>query len=130
MNRRLIAILFLAAVAMYSTSLTYAQERFGKLTGVVTDQQSTGVPGVTVTVTNVESGAVRTFVTDTTGRYNAQDLQPGRYTVSFELSGFSKVERPDISVVLGRTFELDAQLRVGAVTETVQVTAEAAPLVD
>ncbi|MEQ1759322.1 MAG: TonB-dependent receptor [Vicinamibacterales bacterium] len=130
MNRRLIAMLFLACVAMYSSSLTSAQERFGRLTGIVTDQQNTAVPGVTVTVTNTESGAPRVFVTDTSGRYNAQDLQPGRYIVSFELAGFSKVERPDITVQLGRAFELDAQLRVGALTEVVQVTGEAAPLVD
>src|SRR5262245_40303589 len=130
MNRRLIAILFLACVAMYSTSLTYAQERFGKLTGTVTDQQNSAVPGVTVTVTNTDTGAARVFVTDANGRYNATDLQPGKYSIAFELSGFSRVERPDILVVLGRSFQLDAQMRVGALTETVQVTAEAAPLVD
>jgi hypothetical protein len=129
MNRRLFAILFLACVAMYSTSLTNAQERFGMLTGIVTDQQNTAVPGVTVTVTNLESGAPRLYVTDANGRFNAQDLQPGRYSVTFELSGFSKVERPDVSVVLGRTFQLDAQMRVGALTEVVQVTSEA-PIVD
>ncbi len=48
----------------------------------------------------------------------------------FELQGFSKVERPDINVLLGRTFDVDAQMRVGELTETVQVTAEATPLVD
>ena len=48
----------------------------------------------------------------------------------FELAGFSKVERPDISVQLGRSFDIDAELRVGELTETVQVTGEAAPLVD
>jgi len=130
MNRRLIATLFLVLVAMYSTSLTHAQERFGTLTGTVTDQQKMPVPGVTVTVTNTATGAARTFVTDASGRYNANDLQPGRYTVVFELQGFSKVERTDISVSLGRSFGLDAEMRVGALTEVVQVTGEAAPLVD
>ncbi len=130
MNRRLLAILFLAFATMYSTSVSHAQERFGMLTGVVTDQQKTAVPGVSVNVTSTESGAVRTFVTDAAGRYVAQDLQPGRYTVAFELTGFSKVERTDIVVALGRTFALDAELRVGALSETVQVTGEAAPLVD
>ncbi len=107
-----------------------AQERFGSLTGTVTDQQGGAMPGVTVVITNVTSGEPRTFVTDASGKYNAPDLNPGRYRVAFELSGFNRVERQDISVSLGRTFTLDAQLQVGAVTETVQVTAEAAPLVD
>jgi hypothetical protein len=50
--------------------------------------------------------------------------------VTFELTGFSRIERNDIAVILGRTFELDAQMMVGSVTETVQVTAEINPLVD
>lgn len=107
-----------------------AQERFGSLTGTVTDQQGGAMPGVTVVITNVTSGESRNFVTDASGRYNAQDLNPGRYRVAFELQGFNRVERQDISIVLGRSFTLDAQLQVGAVNETVQVTAEAAPLVD
>jgi hypothetical protein len=120
----------LVALTLALTGLATAQERFGQLTGRVTDQQGATVPGVTVTVTNTASGEVRTFVTDANGMWNAPDLNPGRYTVAFELSGFSKVERPDITVQLGRTFDVDAQMRVGALTETVQVTAEAAPLVD
>jgi len=120
----------LVAFALAVTGLASAQERFGTLQGRVTDQQGQAVPGVTVSVTDIQSGAVRTFVTDANGTYNAPDLNPGRYNVAFELTGFTKVERNDVSVVLGRAFQLDAQMRVGAVTETVQVTGEAAPLVD
>ena len=69
-------------------------------------------------------------MTDADGQYNASDLVPGRYRVRFELAGFSRVERADVLVLLGRTFQLDAQMAVGALTETVQVTGEATPLVD
>ena len=130
MRRRWLAIFFLSLVTVLATAVTNAQERFGTLTGTVSDQQGQAVPGVTVTVTNTQSGEVRTYVSDANGRYLAQDLNPGRYTVAFELSGFARVERPDVTVALGREFTIDAQMRVGAVTETVQVTAEAAPLVD
>ena len=130
MRRRWLAIFFLLFVTAIGTAVTNAQERFGTLTGRVTDQQGSAVPGVSVNVTNTETGEVRTYVTDANGVYLAQDLNPGRYTVAFELSGFSRVERPDVSVLLGREFTIDAQMRVGNVTETVQVTAEAAPLVD
>jgi hypothetical protein len=128
MHARISALLVAMTVAM--TGLATAQERFGTLTGRVTDQQGAAVPGVTVTVTNTQSGEVRTFVTDGNGQYIAADLNPGRYTVAFELSGFSTVERTGVSVLLGRTFELNAEMRVGGLTETVQVTGEAAPLVD
>ncbi|MBI2187562.1 MAG: TonB-dependent receptor [Acidobacteria bacterium] len=119
----------LTALVLAATAVA-AQERFGTLTGTVTDQQGVPVPGVTVVIANTVTGESRTFVTDVMGQYIAPDLNPGRYTVAFELSGFTRVERTDISVLLGRTFVVDAQLRVGQVTETVQVTAERAPLVD
>ena len=128
MYARISALLVVMSVAI--TGLATAQERFGTLTGRVTDQQGAAVPGVTVTVTNPQTGEVRTFITDGNGQYIAADINPGRYIVAFELSGFSKVERADVSVLLGRTFELNAELRVGALTETVQVTGEVAPLVD
>jgi hypothetical protein len=117
----------LVAMAFLATTVAAAQERFGTLQGTVTDQQGIAVPGVTVTITNTVSGENRTYVTDGNGQYVAPDLNPGRYNVTFELTGFSRVERSDISVLLGRTFEIDAQLRVGELTETVQVTAEATP---
>jgi hypothetical protein len=121
---------FLVACALAFTGLASAQERFGGLTGRITDQQGSAVPGVTVVTTNTQTGEVRTFVTDANGQFQALDLVPGRYNVRFELTGFAKVERTDINVLLGRTFELDTQMRVGELTETVQVTAEASPLVD
>src|SRR5215203_876808 len=112
MRRRSLVIFFLLLVTALAGAVT-AQERFGTLTGRVTDQQGAAVPGVTVTVTNTQSGEVRTFVTDGNGQYIAADLNPGRYTAAFELSGFSKIERSDLSVQLGRTFELNAEMTVG-----------------
>ena len=120
---------FLLVLALAVTGVAQAQERFGSLTGTVTDQQGAAIPGVTVTVTNAQTGEVRTFVTDGNGQYSVPDLNPGRYSVAFELSGFARVERPDVNVLLGRAFGLDAQMKVGALTETVQVTGAAA-LVD
>src|SRR5687768_8074055 len=120
----------LLAFALAVTGLATAQERFGTLTGRVTDQQGSAIPGVTVVTTNIQTGEIRTFVTDGNGQFLAPDLVPGRYNVRFELTGFSKSERTDVSVTLGRTFQLDTQLSVGALTETVQVTGEASPLVD
>src|SRR5262245_46144168 len=106
MYARMSAVLVALAIAV--TGVASAQERFGGLTGKVTDQQGSAVPGVTVVTTNLQSGEVRNFVTDGEGMYQIPDLVPGRYTVKFELSGFTTVEQDDISVALGRTFTINA----------------------
>ncbi|MDQ3348700.1 MAG: carboxypeptidase regulatory-like domain-containing protein [Acidobacteriota bacterium] len=128
MDSRITALVI--ALTLAATGLVSAQERFGTLQGKVMDEQGAPIPGVTVAVSNLASGEVRTFVTDANGQYTAPDLNPGRYRVAFELAGFARVERPDVSVVLGRAFQIDTQMRVGGLTETVQVTGEVAPLVD
>ncbi len=58
------------------------------------------------------------------------DLDPGTYKVGFELSGFARQEQPDVNVLLGRTFNINASMKVGNISEAVQVTAESTPLVD
>ena len=60
----------------------------------------------------------------------ALTLEPGTYKVAFELSGFARQEMPEVNVFLGRTFTINATMKVGNLTEAVQVTAESAPLVD
>ncbi|MGE3841816.1 MAG: TonB-dependent receptor [Vicinamibacterales bacterium] len=112
------------------TGQAFAQERFGGITGTVTDASGGVLPGATVNITNQASGAVRTIVTGANGVYMVGDLEPGRYTVEFELQGFSRVELPEVTVLLGRTLKIDSQMKVGSLTEVVQVTAENTPVID
>lgn len=107
-----------------------AQERFGGLTGAVTDASSAVLPGATVTITSQTTGAMRTVVTGSDGTYAITDLDPGRYTVSVELSGFSRVEVQDVNVLLGRSLRVDATLKVGDFSEVVNVSAADAPAID
>ncbi len=106
-----------------------AQERTGTITGELKDPSGGVLPGATVVITNKGTGRVTTVTTDGAGSYRA-DLEPGTYTVRFEMSGFSPQEMPDVEVLLGRTFTVNATLKVGNLTEAVQVTAETAPMVD
>lgn len=119
----LLAVLWLVAPVV-------GQERFGGLTGTVTDDSGGVLPGTTVTVTTNASGVARTVVTGPDGAFTVADLEPGRYGVVVELSGFSRTQLDEVSIVLGKTLRVDVQLRVGSVTETVQVTGAAARDID
>ncbi len=111
-----------AAVLLLLPRPVGAQERFGGLTGTVTDTSGAVLPGTTVNISNKNSGAVRSVVTSAEGLYNVQDLEPGRYGVTIELAGFAKAEIPDVAITLGKTIKVDAQLKVGDLSEVVQVT--------
>jgi hypothetical protein len=108
----------------------FAQERFGALAGTITDATQSALPGATVTATNAQTLAVRTAVTNTDGSYSIPELSPGRYKVTVALSGFQRAEADDLIVLLGRTLSFSVQLQIGAVSEAVQVTGDAAKSVD
>jgi len=108
----------------------HAQERYGAIAGTVTDTSPAPVPGATVTATNKVTGATRSVVTTADGSFRIPDLEPGRYKVAVELTGFQRMEAPDVLVLLGKTFDISPQLHVGEVTETVNVTAESTRQID
>ena len=122
--------LIVAALICLSSGLASAQERFGGLAGTVTDSTKAAVPGATVTATNRATGALRVVVSSGDGTYRLPDLEPGRYSVTIELDTFQKVVVDDVIVLLGRTVGVDAELKPGVLTETVNVTADAAKQLD
>ena len=100
------------------------------IAGVVKDASGAVLPGVTVEAASpalIER--VRSVVTDSEGRYNIVDLRPGSYAVTFTLTGFSTFKRDGIELPSGFTATVNADLPIGAVTETITVTGES-PLVD
>ena len=106
-----------------------AQDFRGAIEGRITDDQGAAVPGVTVTVTNVETNIPSTGTSNADGNYSVPFLTPGVYKVSVELAGFKKVERDQVQVRVGDRLALDFQLQVGAIEEVVSVSA-AAPLLE
>ena len=73
------------------------------------------LPGVTVAITNKQTGKVFTVVTGSDGGYRVLDLEPGRYSVRFELPGFPTTETPDVNLLLGKTLDHDSSMTVGGV---------------
>ncbi len=100
------------------------------ITGVVRDTSGAVLPGVTVEAASealIEK--VRSAVTDGTGQYRIIDLRPGSYSITFNLAGFSTVRRDGIELTGSLTATINADLRVGAVEETITVVSET-PVVD
>src|SRR6185369_6343246 len=100
------------------------------LTGVVRDSSGAVLPGVTVEAASpalIEKS--RTAVTDGTGQYRLTELSPGAYTVTFTLTGFSAVKRENVDISGAGVITINADLKVGSVSETITVTG-ATPVVD
>jgi hypothetical protein len=100
------------------------------ITGLVTDASGAILPGVTVEASSpalIEK--LRSAVTDDRGRYAIVDLRPGVYKVTFMLSGFATFARDNLDLPSNFTATVNAELRVGAVEETVTVSG-ASPVVD
>ncbi len=120
---------FSAVVALLACAgLAYAQETTtGSISGEVLDTQAAAMPGATVTITSAQG--TKTYVTDANGRFFAPFLTPGEYAVRVELTGFSPVERKNIPVRLGQRVSLDFTLKVGQISETIEVVGTS-PVID
>ncbi|HWW59818.1 MAG TPA: carboxypeptidase regulatory-like domain-containing protein, partial [Thermoanaerobaculia bacterium] len=117
----LLTILLLPVVA-------FAQSSNGSISGSVTDDSGAAIPGVTVTATNLATGATRSAQSNTTGYFQIALLPPGAYGVTGELDGFRAVKLDSVIVNVGSDVSLSLKMQVG-VAETVTVTA-AAPLIE
>src|SRR5262249_27724239 len=122
-------VLVSLAVTVSVPSLAFAQAT-ASITGVVRDTSGAVLPGVSVEAASpalIEK--VRTVVTDNGGQYKIEQLRSGVYTVTFSLSGFNTLRRDGIELTGSFAATVNAELRIGAIEETVTVTGES-PLVD
>ena len=107
-----------------------AAATLGTIEGTVRDATGGVLPGASVTITNAETGFVRTVITDAGGHFRAPLLPLGPYTVQIELSGFQTLRREGIVLSIGSTATLsDLTVEVATVEETVTVTADS-PVVE
>jgi hypothetical protein len=103
----------------------FGQMTRGSIAGTVRDSSGAIVPGATVTVISVATNATQTVTTDAEGFYRVPALEPGRYQVTTELSGFRTVEQRDIDVRSALETPVDVRLEPAGIGETVQVLADA-----
>ena len=109
--------------------LVSAQVTTGTISGVVQDSSGAVIPGVSVTVKNLDTGTARSVTTDERGRYTAPNLTLGNYEIEGELTGFQTEIRRGITLTVGREAVVSLTLKVGQLSDAVTITAEA-PLVE
>jgi hypothetical protein len=114
----------LAVLAVAVSMLAYAQEYRALISGQVTDPSGAAVTGATIVATNVSTNVSVTTKAGADGRYVLAQVPAGGYTVSCEAPGFKKFIRAGVTVNVGDRATIDIRLEVGALTESVTVTAE------
>ena len=127
MVRMLTRYMATCALALAIPSVALAQ---ATIAGLVKDTSGAVLPGVTVEASSpalIEKA--RSVVTDGNGLFRIVDLRPGLYTVTFTLGGFNTVKRENIELTGSFTATVNADMRVGAIEETITVTGES-PVVD
>jgi hypothetical protein len=109
-----------------SPSATFAQTTSGTVNGVVRDETGAVVPNADATLKNEATGVEMVAKTNASGYYTFVNVQPGTYTVSVKVSGFKTALQPKFAVGVNQTVTHDFALSVGEITQTIEVTAEAA----
>jgi hypothetical protein len=118
-----------ALTVLLTTTSAWAQLSTAQLSGRITDQSGAVLPGVTVTVTQTDTGLVRSVTTDENGTYVLTNLPTGPYRLEASLQGFRTYEQTGIVLQVAATPAINVVLAIGSLEETVSVEA-ATPLVD
>jgi hypothetical protein len=121
---------FMFAAALLALVPAAASAQTSAISGTVKDISGAILPGVTVEAASpalIEK--MRTAITDSNGQYKIEALRPGVYSLTFILPGFSVVKRENVELTSDFTATINADMKVGAIEETITVSAES-PVVD
>jgi outer membrane receptor for ferrienterochelin and colicin len=120
-----LAVLFFCLAFGFGHATAQTAATTGKIVGTVKDKNGAVVPNATVTVTSTETGVTQTVNTSEDGVFSAVNLKPGDYTLEVTAANFGKFTQTGYKVEVGSALDAQITLQVGAVTETVLITAGA-----
>jgi len=123
-----VRLLFLLAVAALCTAPSPAQQTLGGITGSVSDSSGGVIPNVEVKIVGEQTGLTRTVKSNGSGEYLFVNLPIGTYTLTYTLEGFEVQSTPHITVQADRTATVNASLKAGSKSETIEV--DASPLMN
>ncbi|HKM65585.1 MAG TPA: TonB-dependent receptor [Candidatus Acidoferrum sp.] len=127
--RRFVYVFALSlALLLWATIPIHAQTTNGSIEGAVTDQSGGAISGASVTARNMDTGLTQTTTTTQAGIYSLQNIPPGRYSVTVEAPNLKKYTREGVTVSTGTAVSLDIPMQVGAVSESITVSADASQL--
>src|SRR5262245_55118129 len=112
----------MALIACLFHTLSASAQTAATIVGDVTDSSGAVASNVTVTIINEGTKIERKVKTNEAGQYRVTPLNPGTYTIQVEASGFSRQLRSGVVLEVAAVLEVDFQLQVGNVTDTVSVT--------
>src|SRR5579871_5534550 len=127
--RRLTVFALAGVVTVLCSPGARAQSTTATLAGSVVDTSGAAIPAVNIAITNSGTGATRSILSDEAGRFSAPQLSPGAYEITATAPGMAKLVQTGVTLEVGQEVSLSLKMTPGAVSETVNVTAEA-PLVD
>jgi Carboxypeptidase regulatory-like domain len=128
--RRFAQVAVLAVFTLACVMSAYAQGTTGSVRGIVTDPAGAIVPGAKVTISGKSSNYKSESTTTSEGEYRFGDLIPGDYQITIEAASFKTLTLTEVRIETGKTTDLPAQLQAGQITETVNVSAGGAELVE
>jgi len=111
----------LAIALAIATPFAFSQEVTANIVGAISDPTGAPISGADVTVTNTERGTVWNAKTNEAGQYSVLRMPVGTYTVKVTMSGFQTAVQPAFTLVLNQTARIDVQMKMGQVSETVEV---------
>ncbi|MDQ6663386.1 MAG: TonB-dependent receptor [Acidobacteriota bacterium] len=126
MRRLFLRLLQTTVLVLFFTLSAYAQEFRGTVQGAVSDPSGAGVPNVSVTLKNVETGIDRNETTDTTGHYLFSFVVPGSYSLTTKSAGFRTILRDGVQLSISDNLKIDIEMPLGAASDTVSVTGDVA----
>ncbi|HLJ16410.1 MAG TPA: TonB-dependent receptor [Bryobacteraceae bacterium] len=125
MSRNFRGLAFYLALILFASQAGFAQVNTSAIAGVITDESGSVVPNATVTVTQAATGLTRKVTSANNGEYVVPQLPPGRYDAKVEASGFQAATATGITLDIAQRERLDFSLKVGAISQQVEVTAHA-----
>ena len=122
-NPAALVALLTAALGIFSAAP--AQNTYGTIVGVVTDESGAVIPGASVTAMNVDTNIVTSAETNQSGDYRILNLLPGTYDLTVETTGFKKSVTAGVTIQVNQSVRIEIAMQVGDVVETVEVSAAA-----